>query len=89
MIIRLADATEIDTDAHLSSEERHILQKLLCYAHFVPSVEEFRQKKQKAYQVGWNNSGAVRETPTMARVAEQLETEILARLATPCTGEPE
>jgi len=80
MIIRLADNSEIDTDRDLSSAERHILQKLLCYKFYVGSVEEFRQKKERAFRVGWSDSGPVRETPVMARVAEQLEAELLRRL---------
>ncbi|OGR19439.1 MAG: hypothetical protein A2X81_05165 [Desulfobacterales bacterium GWB2_56_26] len=80
MIIRLADNSEIDTERDLSSAEKHILQKLLCYVYFVGSVAEFRQKKETAFLVGWNNSGPVRETPTMARVAEQLEAELRIRL---------
>lgn len=80
MIIRLADHSEIDTERDLSSAEKHILQKLLCYQVFVGSVAEFRQKKETAYRVGWNDSGPVRETALMARVAEQLETELRLRL---------
>ena len=83
MIIRLADTTEIDTDRDLSPEERHILQKLLCYKHFVGSVDEFRDKKATAFRVGWNNSGPIRESETMAKVAMQLEHELKVRLDTP------
>jgi len=80
MIIHLDDTTEIDTDRDLSSEERHILQKLLCYKHFVGSVAEFREKKETAFQVGWNNSGPIRESAAMARVAVQLEKDLQDRL---------
>jgi len=80
MIISLADTTEIDTDRDLSPEERHILQKLLCYKHFVSSVAEFREKKETAFRVGWNNSGPIRESETMARLAVQLEQDLLNRL---------
>jgi hypothetical protein len=82
MIILLADNSEIDTERDLSSAEKHILQKLLCYKFFVGSVAEFRQKKETAFRVGWNDSGPVRESATMAKVAEQLETELLLRLQT-------
>lgn len=80
MIIRLADNSEIDTERDLSSAEKHILQKLLCYKVYAQSVADFRQKKEKAFRVGWNDSGPVRETPIMARVAEQLEAELCSRL---------
>lgn len=79
MIIRLTDTTEIDTDRDLSPEERHILQKLLCYKYFVSSVAEFRLKKETAFRVGWNNSGPIRESQTMARVAAQLEEDLQVR----------
>ena len=80
MNIRLADNSEIDTERDLSSAEKHILQKLLCYKVYAQSVAEFRQKKEKAFRVGWNESGPVRETPIMAKVAEQLEAELRLRL---------
>lgn len=80
MIIRLADNSEIDTERDLSSAEKHILQKLLCYKFYVGSMEEFRQKKKTAFRVGWNDSGPVHESPAMARVAEQLEAELRLRL---------
>lgn len=80
MIIRLTDTTEIDTDRDLSPEERHILQKLLCYKHFVSSVAEFREKKETAFRVGWNNSGPIRESEAMAKVAGRLETDLQVRL---------
>jgi hypothetical protein len=86
MIIELSDHPAIDTDRDLSSEERHILQKLLCYKHFVGSVAEFREKKAIAFRVGWNDSGPVGERPVMAKVAERLEEDIRLRLAQNAAG---
>lgn len=80
MKILLSDKSEIDTERDLNSAEKHILQKLLCYKVFVGSVAEFRQKKETAFRVGWNDSGPVRESATMARVAEQLEADLRLRL---------
>ena len=80
MIIHLSDNSEIDTERDLRSAEKHILQKLLCYKYFACSVAEFRQKKEAAFRVGWNESGPVRESATMARIAEQLEAELRLRL---------
>jgi hypothetical protein len=88
MIIHLSDHSEIDTERDLHAEEKHILQKLLCYKYFVGSVAEFRQKKEAAFRVGWNDSGPVRESATMARIAEQLEAELRLRLENPA-GHPE
>ena len=49
MIIKIDNKTEIDTDRDLSPEERHVLQKLLCYKAVVDSLDEFCQKKNTAY----------------------------------------
>jgi hypothetical protein len=88
MIIRLADHSEVDTERDLSSAEKHILQKLLCYKEYVQSVTDFRQKKAAAFRTGWNDSGPVRETPLMARVADQLEAELRNRLEAGDDGQP-
>ena len=45
MIIQIDSNTEVDTDRDLSSEERHILQKLFGWKTMVDSVEQFQQKK--------------------------------------------
>ena len=80
MLIHIGNDTEIDTDRDLSSEERHVLQKLLCYTAFVDSLEEFRERKEKAYAVGWNNSGPIRESRSLKQVVEHLEKELDLRL---------
>ena len=81
MIFHIDDHSEIDTERDLCSEEKHILQKLLCYKILVTSIEEFQGKTQKALHVGWNNSGPIRESPALAKVIQQLEREIHRRLA--------
>ena len=80
MIIQLTEYKAVDTDLELSPEERHILQKLLCYVYFAGSIEEFREKKTKAFVVGWNNSGPIRESEIMGQIAEQLERTLDKRL---------
>jgi len=80
MIFHIDDETIIDTDTDLCSEEKHILQKLLCYKIFVTSMEEFHEKTRQAFRVGWNNSGPVPESPTMAMVIKLLEQEVHTRL---------
>lgn len=82
MIIPIDNDTSIDTDNDLSPEERHIVQKLLCYKYIASSISEFRQQKQKALATGWNNSGPIKESRTVALIATQLEKEINARLST-------
>ena len=71
MIIQLDDNTEIDTD-NFSSEERHILQKLIGWSSLVSSMAEFQQKKEAALAIGWNNTGSVRPTETLTLVIQQL-----------------
>jgi hypothetical protein len=80
MIIQIDNNTEVDTDRDLSSEERHILQKLFGWKTMVDSVAQFRQKTASALSVGWNNSGPVRESRALALVIQQLEKELRLRL---------
>ena len=80
MKILLEDMTEIDTD-DLTSEERHILQKLLCYKEYLNSAEQFREKKKEALQKGWNNSGPVQESALMGRIATKLERDLQQRIS--------
>lgn len=80
MIIQIDNNKDIDTDRDLSSEERHILQKLFGWKTMVDSVTQFREKKESALKMGWNNSGPVRETQTLALVIQQMEKEIRLRL---------
>jgi len=87
MLIHLDDNTAVDTDLDLSAEERHVLQKLLCYKAFVDSLEEFCRKKEQAYAVGWNNSGPIRESKALANVVKQMEKELEAKLKNENTEE--
>ncbi len=80
MLIHLDNNTAIDTETELRSEERHVLQKLLCYKIFVESLDEFREKKNKAYAIGWNNSGPIRESQALKQVVRQMEKELALRL---------
>lgn len=79
MIIPIDNDSEVDT-ASLSSEERHILQKMLCWKVFVDSLDLFREKTKKAFVVGWNDSGPVRQSEVMKKVIKQMEKELLLRL---------
>lgn len=80
MKIQIDSHTEVDTDRDLSAEERHIVQKLLCYKTFVSSITEFREKTAQALEVGWNNSGPIEESKSMKLVVQQMEEEIGLRL---------
>jgi hypothetical protein len=88
MLIHLDNNTAIDTDRDLSPEERHVLQKLLCYKTFVDSLTEFREKKEQAYSVGWNNSGPIRESQALRHVVHQMEKELDLRLKNDTAQKP-
>ena len=80
MLIPIDNNPDIDTDRDLSSAERHILQKLFGWKTMVNSVAEFRQKKEAALNMGWNNSGPVRESEALGLVIQQLEKDLILRL---------
>lgn len=80
MIIKLDDKTEIDTDTDLTSEERHVIQKLFGWREFADSIKQFRQKTTETLKDGWNNSGPVRKSEPLRRVIEHLEKEVQLRL---------
>ena len=82
MIIKIDDQSDIDTERDLTSEEKHILQKLLCYKVLVTSLAEFHEKTENAMRVGWNNSGPVAKSPKMDKVSHQLERDVRERLTT-------
>lgn len=79
MIITTTTGEKIDTDS-LSSEERHILQKLFAWKSLVDSVALFREKKKEALKNGWNNSGPVSESRALSLVIAHLETQVRLRL---------
>ena len=80
MILSLWNGQSFDTDRDLSAEERHILQKLFIWKSMAGSLEEFREKKRRALDLGWNNSGPVRETPRLRVIIEDLEKQVVSRL---------
>jgi hypothetical protein len=82
MIIITSSGEKIDT-AHLSSAERHILQKLFAWKSLVDSVALFREKKKAALETGWNNSGPVSESRELSLVIAHLETQVRLRLKKP------
>ena len=82
MIIITNTGEKIDTAA-LSSEERHILQKLFAWKSLVDSVALFREKKKEALKNGWNNSGPVSESRALSLVIAHLENQVRQRLKKP------
>ena len=81
MIISTFDGKTINTESDLTSEERHVLQKLFLWETMADSIEQFREKKEEALLKGWNNSGQVNESQALKSVISHLENKILKRLS--------
>ena len=80
MIICTSDGKSFDTETDLSAAERHILQKLLAWQSLVKTVAEFKDKRSRAFAVGWNKSGPVIERPAMKTILDDMEKKLISRL---------
>ncbi len=80
MIITIDSGKIIDTAKDLTSEERHILQKLFAWKTIAESLTQFRKIKDRAMKMGWNNSGPVQESRTLKIIIQHLEKELILRL---------
>jgi len=80
VIITANNGTKIDTVRDLNPEERHILQKLFAWKAVVDSLTQFRKIKDRAMEMGWNNSGPVRESRLLKIIIQHLEKELILRL---------
>ncbi len=80
VIIETKDGSRIDTERDLTAPERHILQKLLLWRSMAVSIEQFREKKDRALLKGWNESGPVHESLNLRKVISKLEDEVVTRL---------
>ncbi|MBC2706104.1 hypothetical protein [Desulfobacula sp.] len=80
MIITIDSGKIIDTAKDLTSEERHILQKLFAWKTIAESLTQFRKIKNRAMKMGWNNSGPVQESRTLKIIIQHLEKELILRL---------
>jgi hypothetical protein len=80
MILTLGNGQSFDTETDLTAPERHVLQKLFLWKSMASSVDEFRTKKQDAFQKGWNHSGPIRESDTMSAIVRDLEEKVTLRL---------
>ena len=81
MIFTTWNGRSFDTERDLTAAERHILQKLFAWKSMARSIKEFREKRTRALQVGWNDSGPVRESPALRMIIDHLEREVAARLS--------
>lgn len=81
MIINTFDSKTIDTEVDLTAEERHVLQKLFLWESMAESIEQFRHKKEEALIKGWNDSGALRESPKLKSIINHLEKKLISRLS--------
>lgn len=80
MIITVFNGQSFDTEKDLTPAERHILQKLFAWKSLAKTIEEFREKRDKALKTGWNNSGPVKESRFLNIIIQDLEKQVLARL---------
>jgi hypothetical protein len=80
MIITICNGLSFDTEKDLSAIERHILQKLFIWESMAMTLEEFRKAKDRALQMGWNNSGPVTESHPLSMIIKDLEKKVVARL---------
>jgi hypothetical protein len=83
MIIKIWNGQTFDTEKDLTPSERHILQKLFAWESMVDTLEEFREKKDRALNVGWNNSGPVGESRNLSMIIKDLEKRVVIRLKGP------
>ncbi|MBT3255363.1 MAG: hypothetical protein HN366_02730 [Deltaproteobacteria bacterium] len=80
MIIKTKTGKRFDTDRDLTAPERHILQKLFAWESMAESVLQFREKKEKALNDGWNGSGPVFASPALKAICKDMEKKVAARL---------
>ena len=71
----------IDTDKDLNSAERHVLQKLFLWEPLVNSLEEFKKKRDEAFEKGWNNSGPIKPSHNLMLIVRELESRVIKRLS--------
>jgi hypothetical protein len=81
VIIETKDGSRIDTETDLTAPERHILQKLFLWRSLAESLEQFREKKDRALLKGWDGSGPVCESSNLRRIISKLEDEVIIRLS--------
>ncbi len=80
MIIETNTGKRFDTDRDLTGPERHILQKLFAWEAMSESVEQFREKKNTALNIGWNGSGPISASPVLKAICKDMEKKVVARL---------
>jgi len=80
MIIETKSGRCFDTDQDLSAPERHILQKLFAWEAMSESIVQFREKKKKALEDGWNNSGPIVPSSALKAICKDMEKKVAARL---------
>ena len=80
MIIKTKNGKGFDTDRDLTAPERHILQKLFAWEAMSESVLQFREKKKKALDDGWNGSGPVAPGLALKAICKDMEKKVATRL---------
>jgi len=80
MIIKTKNGKRFDSDRDLTAPERHVLQKLFAWEAMSESVLQFREKKKKALEDGWNGSGPVSSSQALKAICRDMEKKVAARL---------
>ena len=80
MIIQTQNGRSFDTDRDLTAPERHILQKLFAWEAMAESVAQFREKKQKALNDGWNQSGPISAGTALKAITKDMEKKVAKRI---------
>jgi hypothetical protein len=80
MLFTTRDGNTFDTERDLTSQERHILQKLFLWETMASGIEAFREKAKAAILAGWNKSGPVNPSPALKTIIDELEKRVLERV---------
>ncbi|MBW2707791.1 MAG: hypothetical protein JRD04_00655 [Deltaproteobacteria bacterium] len=83
MLIKTKNGKRFDTDQDLTPPERHILQKLFAWEAMAESVLQFREKKKKALDDGWDGSGSISASPALKAICKDMEKKVAMRLQKP------
>ena len=79
MIITTRSGRSFDTDSDLTAVERHVLQKLMIWETMASGIDEFRERKEKALRLGWNESGPIQESEALRTIVTDMEERIRLR----------
>ena len=80
MIYTTQRGETFDLEKDFSSQERHVLQKLLIWKDMAASVDEFRLKQQEALRQGWGDSGPIQASRNLQSITRDFEAQVALRI---------